>query len=169
MKLMITDGGPHPADLHAATTAESILDLIQISGASQSEDAAAARRAKLELMPKLANVFEPHFITAQETEKAALAGAKGLKRLNTPLDPTNYIEATFGEVLSAITSYPVFAPLVTDNEPFHQAVVGILGARFATALDIERCWRADADLDHPESIAFWEKKETTPAPDQPAA
>jgi hypothetical protein len=59
VKIMITNGGPHPADKWAELTTDTVLGLVQIAEDSVSDEAAAARAAKRACAPRCSTSSTP--------------------------------------------------------------------------------------------------------------
>src|SRR5216110_2494459 len=107
MRPMITNGGPHPADLWAEVTTDAILDLIEIKDNSDTPAAAEARAVKRDLRPVLFDIFNGHHGKVQEEERTLV-----------PVDPHAHVAATiditshFGvarEVFDALAATPFAA------------------------------------------------------------
>lgn len=144
MRLMITDGGPHPADKWASITAAEICDLIQVDEKSASETAAKARIAKEKLRVDLAQALLGHHHSVQQNERTMIE-KHGHARLSHSLDPRDHVPQTLTEALDAVLKCMEGTPF---SEHFSQeknkaAVLGILGSHFATTMHIERHWHAD--------------------------
>jgi len=71
--LMVTNGGPHPADKWADVTTEAILGLlVDANPDDDTPEAAAARQAKRDLRPKLFAVLCGHHDEVQNKERKRL-------------------------------------------------------------------------------------------------
>jgi len=148
MRLMTTNGGPHPADKWADVTTDAILDLIQISEDSTSPDALAGRAAKRDLRQILFDIFNDHHAAVQSFEQrhlkdkvttceAAEAHVQG------PLDVAFHVSGsiTMGEVFKALDATPFAAHFA---KPEVQAVLTqIVGQHTADVMHIERRWHQD--------------------------
>lgn len=144
MKLMVTNGGPHPADKWADTTTEAILDLIQIDDDSTSPQAAAARQVKRELRGTLFNIFMPHFDGVQSKERGDLKKAKVSKVQERYSDEVkaHFEGGIMAQVEQALAATP-FAGHFAKAE-VHDVLFRIVGQHTANALHIERQWHEAA-------------------------
>lgn len=140
MKIMITDGGVHPADKWAEVTTDAILDLIQIREDSQSRQAGIARRDKIALKPLLFDVLNDQHDRVQKHERgvcgkhAKLADAH--KHAESQIDPLPHVPTAL-EAVNAVLSKSVFANHFA--KPDTQATVqNIIGQHFADSMNIER-------------------------------
>lgn len=140
VKLMITDGGAHPADKWSDTTVEALLDLIQIAQDSVTPEAAAARQAKRELSPKLFAVLFKHHDSVQKHHRGALKKAKA-SVVGQPIDVTPHM-STADEVLAALAATPFAAHFAQAH--VQDAVKQIIGQHTADSIHIERSWHADS-------------------------
>lgn len=154
-RIMITDGGPHPADKWAAVTAAEICDLIQIDEHSTSAEAAAARKAKPRLELELIDLLETFHANLQAHERERLE-AEGDGRLTKPLAPDDGVIDTPEEVADGVAK-------VAEDTPFaaHFAlsevkavVTAIVADHTVRSIDIERSWHADRNRDRPLSRAY---------------
>lgn len=136
VRIMITDGGPHPADFWAQVTAEHIAPI--------KEDMTGARHAAaLRLQAKIAEALEPHHARVQENEKAKCTN-----------DAAHHLLAVEPEVHAGADANLAIADIVaaaagTEWEAhFKDAAVQAeireeVKRHFATAQHIERSWHAD--------------------------
>jgi hypothetical protein len=140
VKIMITDGGPHPADKWADTTVEAILDLVQIAQDSVSPEATAARQAKRELAPKLFAILNAHHESVQNTQRGALKKAKQ-SVVGQPIDVTPHMD-TADRVIAVLSATPFAAHFAQPD--VQQVVKNIIGQHTADSIHIERSWHADS-------------------------
>lgn len=143
MKPMITNGGPHPADKWADTTADAILDLIQIEADSVTPAAAEARQAKRDLRPKLFDIFNAHHDAVQSSERAAVPGtAKAANALVAhPINPAPHVDPTAAQVFALLATTPYadhFAKLEV-----RAVIETIIGQHTADVIHIERRYHQD--------------------------
>lgn len=151
--IMITNGGPHPADKWAMTTSGKLMDAVFGSGASVS-----SRARKFE--NKLIDILEAAHDGIQKDERSKLK-SKGKDRLYDPLDPRKEaLEATqkivaaaaeIGEVEIEDRENPGQMKTVSlakhfENPKVQQAVAGIVASDLASSIDIDRDHFA---ADHP--------------------
>lgn len=139
MKIMITNGGPHPADKWAETTADTILDLIEIAEDSDTPQAMAARQAKRDLRPALFDIFNAHHGKVQKHERGELAKAKK-SMVTDHINPHQHM-SVMDEVETALANTP-FAAHFAKPEVFG-AIKQIVGQHTANAMHIERSWHRD--------------------------
>lgn len=146
MKLMITDGGPHPADKWADMTTDTLLDMIQIADNSESPEAVAARQAKRDLRPILFDLLHNHHKLVQVGERQTLKTIKDAKasgaRRDGKYDPDDHATSDVcGEVCAALAATPFAAHFA---KPEVDAVVHqIIKQHTVNAMNIERRWHHD--------------------------
>jgi hypothetical protein len=146
--IMITDGGPHPADKWASTTAEQIGDLIEIDAKSTSPEAIAARKAKPRFILDLADALEKHHQAHIDHAKSQLA-ALGIAFANPTIHSINaphqgILDAAMSDVTSVANNTPFAAHF---NDPNVQKVVrGIVGSHFTSSMHIEKSWAVDRHI-----------------------
>lgn len=151
-KIMITNGGPHPSDKWAETTAEQIVDLIQIDPDSDSPDAKAARLAKPRLKLDIAEALDPHHAGVQAHERGKLE-EHGLDRLSHPLVPeAKHIEDALAAVLAKTKGTPFEAHFA--DAKVQEVLRHTIGGHFVTSQDIERSTHADKNSDHEHARAY---------------
>lgn len=155
--ILITNGGPHPADKWAACTAKTICDLIVIDEASASPEAVACRRAKPRFQLDLADALEAVYQTNQQAEQAR--ATKNTDNASMPaIDPTDgpHLDAAMAAILTAAkpTPFAVYfgQPEVTD--PVRRIVAQHLG----NIMHIERSWHADRNPDSKFAKAFRQRR-----------
>ena len=146
MKLMITNGGPHPVDKWADMTTDTILELIQVADDSDTPEAAAARAAKRSLRRVLFDIFNSHHDGVQKNERRGLGSVKTLDAAHAHhaahIDVTPHM-SVMDEVKAALSAMP--SPL-SDHfaKPEVIAVVAqIVGSHTANVIHIERGWHRD--------------------------
>lgn len=128
--VLVTNGGPHPADKWAVATAEHIFP---IDPSVVGDRFLAAKKLQL----AIAVALEPHHEGVQEAERAKLAAA-GDDHLQTPHDPLAAAEAALAEIQAAAAGTPWEAHFA-DAE-VQRVVIQEVGNHFATAEHIERQW-----------------------------
>lgn len=137
MRPMITNGGPHPADKWADMTTDTVLDLVQISEDSVSQQAQEARQAKRDMRSKLFDVFNRHHDRLQKHEQGELA-KEYRKRIASGLDPSQHLPSTMAEVNAVFDVSPF---KLHFSQPAVQRVVRtIIGQHSADVMHIERQW-----------------------------
>lgn len=142
-RVMITDGGPHPASAWAQVTAEHIAPI--------GPDVIGERRAAaLKLQAAIMLAVTPHHIAVQEGERSKLA-ADANHIMKEP-DPEPHLDGAVAAIQSAAKG--------TEWEAHFQdsAVAAMIrqevGSHFATVQHIEKSWHADRNPKHPAAIAF---------------
>jgi hypothetical protein len=146
--IMITNGGPHPADKWAEQTAERIVDIIQVEATSPVYDAALA--AKAAFKDAIAAGLELHHDDAQTHERGQLD--LGGERLNHDLDPTAHLDAAVQAVLDAAKG--TMFELHFAKPQVRDFVRSTVGSHLATVMHIERSWHADKNPDCPHCQAW---------------
>jgi hypothetical protein len=141
MQIMVTNGGPHPADKWAEVTTEAILNLVQIGEDSISPEAAEARQAKRNLRGALFAIFNAHHEGVQKHERGQLAKAKTSK-VGEALDPSHHMPSVTKSVEAALAATP-FAEHFAKPEVLG-VVHTIIGQHTADSMHIERKWHEDA-------------------------
>lgn len=141
MRVMVTNGGPHPADKWAETTTDAILDLIQIEDDADTPQAAMARQAKRDLRPVLFNIFMGHHDGVQKRERGELK-SKRTSQVTARIDPTPHFEGgVIAKVEQALAATPFAAHFAQAH--VHAVIHQIIGQHTANSMDIERKWHAD--------------------------
>lgn len=145
MKMMITNGGPHPADKWADMTADAILDLIAVSEDSNTPEALAARAAKRDLRPVLFDIFNDHHSAVQGTEQRHLTATvktceHAEAHVQSPLDVEPHLPV-MSKVFNTLAATPFAAHFA---KPEVQAILtSIVGQHTADVMHIERRWHQD--------------------------
>ncbi len=126
--VMITDGGPHPADKWAEATASMIVDIAD-------HVAGEKRGAAIKLQAAVIDVLEKHHTTVQAVERANPGvGA---------LDPNKYV--SINSVVTEIIGVSIGTPWEADfaNPEFAVQLSNLLASHLATSMHIERLWHQD--------------------------
>lgn len=143
--IMVTNGGPHPADKWADVTTEAICDLIQIAADSVTPEALAARKAKRDLRAQLFDVFNEHHGAVQASEqnltKKIKTIAQAADHVASPLDPLSYLDSTMVKVNAVLAATPFAAHFAKPE--VQQAIVQIVGQHTVDVMHIERRWHQD--------------------------
>lgn len=164
IRSMITNGGAHPPEKHADTTAWKIIDLIRVPETPVDPAMAAADRAaveanreamrqlKAQLEPKIAAVLVKHHAAVQAGERGKLDD-HGDERLTHELDVAEHVEVA--AVLAEIN--PLFAGTAVATHfadaPAQERMREILSDDFAHAMEIERSRHADVSQ-HPVAQVY---------------
>lgn len=128
--VMITDGGPHPAEKWATVTA---AQLFQIDQKLDGSRLLLAQRTQL----AIAEALLPHHANAQSAERDALT-QKGDARLAEPHDPIPAAIDALDAVVACMRGTP-WEEKTADPE-WKAAAGSVLASHFATSADIERQW-----------------------------
>lgn len=136
-RIMITNGGPHPAEKHADMTAWKIVDLIRVSDEPVDpklpEDDRAAIEARREDVRQLKNLLEPKIAAA------LIKHHKAAKDAPKDHDDADGALADVNPILAATTLAAHFAkPEAQDR------LREILTHDFSHAMHVERAYRKRA-------------------------
>lgn len=142
-RVMITNGGPHPAELWAQVSAEHIAPVSNTLIGHR-------RAAALELQSKIAKVFEKHYQDIQEIEKQKLRESQA--HVLTDLSHAPHIEQMIADIQA------VAIGTEWEKHFTHDGVLALLdqelGTHIRTVKHIERSWHIDRNPDHPHA-EFW--------------
>lgn len=144
--VMVTSGGPHPADRWAEVTANTIVDTLLVDAAPDdvSPQAATARAAKRKLRNDLFDIFNSHHQTVQDVERAENAKCKkpadAAARVIAPHDPAPHM-GIMDQVNAAFAATP-FSDHLAKPE-VQQVVQTIVGQHTVDVMHIERRWHHD--------------------------
>lgn len=145
MRLMITNGGSHPADKWAEVTTDAILDLIEVADSSASDAAAEARAVKRGLRATLFDIFNGHHDGVQMRERNALASIKkhadASKHCEKPLEMHEDVPSALEEVNAAFKQTPFAAHFAQQH--VQEVLRSIIGQHSANVQHIERRCHAD--------------------------
>lgn len=159
--ILITNGGPHTADKWALTTTSQIMQAVFSASAAET---AAARKFENALL----DILSPHHDKVQKHERGKIE-EHGMDRLSHAIDPRPHCDAVVAEIAAAAAKAdPVVVPdpdrpgeMKTIDLGAHfakadvqAALAGLIGAHFASSMDIERSWHADKNAHHPEAKAY---------------
>ena len=124
-RVMITDGGPHPASKWAVMTASQIIQIEGIATDAQ------------ELEKKIVSVLEAEHATVQLYERRKL---KDKTYRKAPIDPSPYIDQAFNAVIQQADGTRFETHFAKPD--VQEYIRTVLGNHFATSMDIERGWHA---------------------------
>jgi len=169
--ILTTNDGLHSADKWALTTTGQIMQAVFSTAAAET---IGARKFELELL----DILAPHYDKVQKHERGKIE-EHGMERLSQPVDPREHCDAVVADIVSAAVKIGVVAVPDLEKPPIHAedgkpvyhmkdvdlgehlgrpearaALAGMVGAHFASAMDIERSWHADRNADHPEARAY---------------
>lgn len=144
--VLITNGGPHPADKWAEATASHIVDIAD-------HVAGEKRGAAVKLQAAIIDILEAAHGDVQTGEREAIK-AHGHDRLQHPVNPGDHvdIDATVQQIIAAASGTPWQADFTAPEMADH--LKALLMSHFATNLHIERAWDADRHPDTPQAQAF---------------
>lgn len=138
--IMKTDGGPHSAEKWAVVTAGQILQV-----ASDSESLQAIEGRRLEL--KIIDILVDHHTEVQTEERGKLA-EHGCGRLGHELDcECHNLDDKVEQIANAAKGTAFEAHFAKPETKAY--IRNVLGQHFATSMDIERSYHADANADDP--------------------
>jgi hypothetical protein len=148
--VLITDGGPHSADKWALATTNQIM---QAAFSSAAAETAGARKFEIALL----DILGPHHDKVQKHERGKIE-EHGLDRLGHPIDPREHCAEVVAEITAAArragTVEGVDLGAHFSKPDVQAALAGLIGAHFASSMDIERSWHADRNIHHPEAKAY---------------
>lgn len=149
VKVMVTNGGPHPPEKWSEQTAEQLVDVIQVEPTYPNYE--AALQQKNVLKDKFMAALTPHHTKVQGKERGHLS-TKGSEHLASDLDPNEYLDEAVAAVNAAVKG-SMF------EEHFAKPLVQIfikstLAGHFASAMHIERSWHADRNPDDQHARAY---------------
>lgn len=148
--IMVTNGGPHPADKWAEITANQIVDTILIDANTDdiSDEAAAARAAKRKLRNELFEIFNSHHDGVQKSERVSCAKHKKVEHAEkhadhsqTPIDPCQHVDSIISDVMTAFAKTPWAAHLAQPQ--VIDLVKQIIGQHTVDVMHLERRWHHD--------------------------
>lgn len=161
--VLTTNGGPHPADKWARSTAFMISNhLIVVDEKAVSKDAVAVREARDQLNNRLYALLKPHHDTVQRGERAKIKQL-GAARLSHPLRQSDQVRdkavaehvdvaAIMKEIVAAADVHPKIKAHFAKTET--QDVIRQQVLRdFASAMDIERDWFARGRVVNDDGVA----------------
>ena len=144
--ILITDGGPHPADKWAECTASHIVSI--------ADHVAGERRGSaLKLQAAVIDILERRHTTVQTGERGK-SGEHGHARLGHDLDPEHHVvlDEVVAEIVAAAQGTPWAAEFAQPATA--DALRQLIGQHFSTSIHIERSWHADRNPEIPEAAAF---------------
>lgn len=142
-RIMITDGGSHPAELWAQMVVD---DICQLGPNLDPKQQAAALRMQADMMEALTPLFE--LLLTQERD--ALHG--DLARIASGVDPAPHLDDCLKAVLGAAAGTR-WEPLFSDDENVMK-LRQLLGQHIASLMHTERSWHADRNPGHDAAVAF---------------
>jgi len=143
--VLITNGGPHPADKWAEVSADQIVALIDIDDRADSPQATEARRAKRRFREDLIDTLTGHHDDCIGKERGALK-THGVARYDQSEVVDDHhpetLEAACQAVSDAASKYPVLGNHFSEGEAA-DVVRRILRSHMNHIMHIERGWHRD--------------------------
>lgn len=144
--VMVTDGGPHPADLWARETAAEIMSYVKVSDSADTPEAKLVRRSKPRLELDIADVLEDHHDCNIEDERAKIA-EHGDERLHHDCGPhCDHVAGAVAGVVECAKDYGEPFASAFDSENGRSIIERAIKVHMATAMHIERGWHADRQM-----------------------
>lgn len=144
--IMVTDGGPHPADRWAEITSNQIVDtlLVDANPNDGSPAAVKARLAKRTLRNDLFGILLRHHDDVQRTERDALSKikkpAESGVRVVLPIDPAPHMSTM--DAVNVVCAASQFADHLAKPE-VQDTIRAILGQHTVDVIHLERRWHHD--------------------------
>jgi hypothetical protein len=139
--LMVTNGGPHPADRWASLAAGQVANLISVDENSNSPAAASARKSKPQFALNCANALESVFVDAMSDAEAAVNNGSITVR-HAPIDVEPYFNSVESAVISSAGGTQFAGQF--SSQSAREAVDKVVGQYLADAINISRSWALDA-------------------------
>ena len=132
MRIMVTNGGPHPPEKWALASAEDIFNIDpEMSGARLIE--------AQKLQVAIAEALVGHHCTVQDNEKSRLQ--ENIHYIHSPHDPSEYLDHVMNDVLAVLKGSPWQKHFAKKN--VREAMREVIANHFMAAQHIERSWHAD--------------------------
>lgn len=142
--VMITNGGAHPPEKWAETTAGCIVQI--------ADHVAGERRgAAIKLQAAIYDVLVLHHAIVQREEKDQLS-AMGAAGLLAPLDHGRDLDEVVGQIINCGVDTPWEKDFRTPE--FDAGLRELLDRHFRTQKHVERSWHADQHPDTTEARVF---------------
>lgn len=144
--IMLTNGGPHPAEKWAETTASHIVTI--------ADSLAGERRgAAIKLQAAVIDILEKHHTTVQKGERDKIT-EHGVARLQHDMTPEDHVK--LDDVVADIVAATKGTPWEEDfKKPETQTGIrNVLADHFMHNAFIERSWHSDRNMHTPEGQAF---------------
>lgn len=141
VKLMVTNGGPHPADKWASLIASQVAGLIVIDDNSTSDAAVAARKAKPRLSIAISESIEPIVADACKAERQAVESGVITVR-HAPFSVDIAVDQGMSAVSAEVENTPFKDAFETPE--VLQAIRRVIHQNIIDAANIERSWALDA-------------------------
>lgn len=144
--ILITNGGPHPAEKWAEATASHIVQV--------AEHVAGERRAAaVKLEAAVIDVLERHHKTVQDGERGKLKSV-GHDRLMQSFNCEEHVmlDHVVVEIVAAAKGTPWEADFAKPEA--QEGVRSVLRSHFHTSMHIERSWHVDRNTTAPQAVVF---------------
>ncbi len=145
--IMVTDGGPHPAEKWAQVTASQIVDI-----ASTAPD--VLLREAREFEAKLIQLLQRHHSLVQSHERSGL-DTHGPERLATDIDTSSHLGGAAREIIALAKGTSFEAHFAKPEVAAY--LERVIHEHFHHSMHVERQWYAGANSDHPHAAAFNER------------
>jgi hypothetical protein len=153
VRLMMTDGGPHPPETLAWSTAQRVVDDFAEAASEAAYKEVVAFREVVE------KVLAAHHRMVQDAERSALR-TEGSERLASPVDTDPWIDDMIDDIMAAAkekadgkAKWPTLTQYFARPQT-RQYLEDILHMELHQTMHIERSWHADGHPDDPHSKAF---------------
>lgn len=144
--VMVTDGGPHPADRWAAETAAEIMSYVKVAESVDTPEARKVRRSRPRLELDIADVLEDHHDANIEHERGQIAD-HGDERLHHDCTPhADHVSEAVQGVINMAKRHGEPFTSAFDSENGRAIVEKAIKVHMATAMHIERGWHADRQM-----------------------
>lgn len=155
MQIIITNGGPHPAEKWAAVTAHLIVDLIKIDPQSSVLEQAKAEKTQFEaaIVQRLLAMHSK----IQAQERTALSDSSA--HIIAPIDPKPFANQAVTEIVAA-ASNTLFEGEFGRPE-VRAFVYETTGQIYLDSITVERKWFADLKPNDPNCQAYLANPITT--------
>lgn len=144
--VMVTDGGPHPADKWSAETAAEIMSYVKVADSADTPEAKLVRRNKPRLELDIADVLEDYHDNNIEAERAAIAEHGDERLLHDCAPVADGVSEAVNEVVAVALGYGEPFGSAFDSENGRSIIGQAIKVHMATAMHIERGWHADRQM-----------------------
>jgi hypothetical protein len=142
-RILVTNGGPHPPEKWAMTTAEMIFD---IGSAVVGNRLIQAQKFQL----VIAEILVPHHGKVQNNERSKLN--EDVENILTPFNSEKYLDGIMKDIINAAKGTPWQEHFA---QPEVQAAArAVIASHIVTAQHVERLWHADHHPDLPASQSY---------------
>jgi hypothetical protein len=153
VRLMMTDGGPHPPETLAWSTAQRVVDDFAEAAPEAAYKEVVAFREVAE------KVLAAHHRLVQDAERSALK-TEGSDRLASSIDTDQWIDDAVDDIIAAAREkvdgkpkWPTLTQYFARPET-RQYIEDVLHMELHQTMHIERSWHADTHPDDQHAKAF---------------